>query len=411
MSHRAELAAPAIAARDKPSVGLRRTLTGVIGSGLVGYDPFDRRTWSGSSYQVFSRLRDRGCLHRAFGVEVSRLNQLWLKLRFVHPNRSIWRNHYYMSRAYREGLTRVVARRLRADDFDHDFFVLGAMFDIPSLRAGRAKCFSYHDGNLAQGLKSPYAPKGLSARRIDEGLSFERRIYLQTDRIFAMSEYLRRSFIEDFDVSPERVSVVGAGINLDEIPETVIGKRYDAKAILFIGVDFPRKGGPILLQAFRRVRDVHPDATLHIVGPPVLSIPLELAGGVTFHGFLNKSNPGDAAKLSTLFRECSLFVLPSLYEPFGIAPLEAMVHQIPAVVSRGWALRESVVPGVTGEHVEPGSVDDLAERLIELLRSPDTLKRWGSAARESVLAKFTWSHVVSRIIQEIEQVQSESTST
>jgi glycosyltransferase involved in cell wall biosynthesis len=387
--------------------GLSKRLTGIIGSGMIGYDPFDHKAWSGISYQIFSRLRDQGCLHRAFGVEVARLRKWLLMLRNVHPNRSIWREHYYMSQSYRDSLTRVVGQRLQLDDFEHDFFVLGAVYDVPRLVKSRSRCFSYHDGNLVQCLKSPYAPTGLSVKRIKEGVSFERRVYERTDRILVMSEYLRRSFVEDYGIPASRVAVVGAGVNLDEIPQVFPDKWYDTKQILFIGVDFARKGGPLLLKAFREVRAVHRSATLHIVGPAELHLPAELAGGVIHHGFLDKSVPSDAARLNELFCACSVFVMPSLYEPFGIAPLEAMIHQIPAVVSRAWALEEIVTPGVTGEHVAPGSIDDLVERLRTMLANPDLLQRLGVAARASVLERYTWPQVVSRIIAEISAIQEQ----
>ena len=79
--------------------------------------------------------------------------------------------------------------------------------------------------------------------------------------------------------------------------------------------------------------------------PRTLSIPLELAGGVRYHGFLSKSDPKDVEKLRELFRTCSLFVLPSLYEPFGIAPLEAnAVLEMRAAGGNGIAKRIQAWP-------------------------------------------------------------------
>lgn len=380
-------------------------LVGILGSGLIGYDAFDRRCWSGSSYYVFTELAQREMLHRAFGVEVSRPQRLALMLRHYHPNRNLWRSHYYMSRAYRNGLTRAVERRLRPSDFEFDFLQLGALYDVPRLVQGRALCFSYNDGNLAQNLKSPYAPQSVSTRRIDEGLKFERTVNQGLDRIFVMSDYLKRSFVNEYGISADRVSNVGAGVNLDAIPAPASRKLYDRQDIIFIGIDFPRKGGPQLLEAFRQVKRVHPRAVLHIVGPTRLDITPELESGVQFHGYLNKSIPEDWTKLKNLFERCSLFVMPSLYEPFGIAPLEAMLHQIPAVVSRAWALEEIVEDGVTGTHVEPGSVEDLVDRIATLLSDPAALERMGEAARDKVLREYTWPHVISRMVDEIQAVQ------
>ncbi len=379
-----------------------RTLVGILGSGLIGYDPFDRKSWSGISYYVFNELKKRHILHRAFGVEVSEPIKTLLRLRHIHRERTIWRLHYYMSQSYRDALTREVKRHLKPDDLDHDFLQFGAMYDVPALIEGRACCFSYHDGNLASSLKSPNTPTKLSARRVEEGLRFERAVYRGLDRIFVMSDYLRRSFIEDYNIPASRVCTLGAGVNLDTIPEPPSGKRYDTKEVLFIGVDFARKGGPQLLEAFRHVREVHPEATLHIVGPHTLNIRPDQERGVQFHGFLSKSSPKDWSTLRGLFERSSLFVLPSLYEPFGISILEAMLYQIPAVVSRAWAMEEMVMPGVTGEHVEPGSVNDLIDRLTTLLRSPELLKKMGETARNFVLQRHTWPQVIDRMIGEIE---------
>jgi glycosyltransferase involved in cell wall biosynthesis len=212
-----------------------------------------------------------------------------------------------------------------------------------------------------------------------------------------MSEYLRQSFINDFDVPPERVKSIGAGVNLEKIPEYFPNKNYERKEILFIGIDFARKGGWELLTAFKAVCEKHPTAKLHIVGPRELAIPIELQNGVTYHGFLRKADPVDCAKLEQLFRDCSLFVMPSLYEPFGIAPLEAMVYQLPCVVTNAWALKEMVAAGRTGELCEYKSVEDIAVKLTKLLDDPNLLRTMGEAARQHVLNYYTWEKVVGRL--------------
>jgi glycosyltransferase involved in cell wall biosynthesis len=208
---------------------------------------------------------------------------------------------------------------------------------------------------------------------------------------------LRRSFIDDFGVPAERVRSIGAGINLERPPEYFPGKDYGKKEILFIGIDFVRKGGWELLRAFRTLRERFPEAQLHIVGPRQLTIPSELHHGVQYHGFLRKTDPADGARLQGLFRTSSLFVMPSLYEPFGIAPLEAMAYQLPCVLTNGWALKEMVTPGETGELVECGNADDLADKLTRLWASPGKLREMGETARKRVLEHHTWDKVVARL--------------
>jgi glycosyltransferase involved in cell wall biosynthesis len=378
-----------------------KKLVGITGSGQIGRDPFDRQCWSGSSYFFFNRLGQRGALYRAFGVEVPAYKRYLYLARNLRLNRQTWRERFYMDPGYRDALTEEVRRRLQPDDFAHDFLQLGAMYNVPRLLDGRTRCFSYHDGNLAEALRSPNAPQGLGARVIDRALAYERTVYHGIHMVFSMSEYLRQSFIRDFDVPAQRVVNVGAGINLESVPEPVPGKRYDNREVLFVGVDFPRKGGWDLLKAFRGVRGRLPDARLHLVGPRELTIPAELQPGVVCHGFLNKNEPEGRARLADLWQRACLFAMPSLYEPFGIAPLEAMAHQIPCLVTGRWALREMVIPGETGDLVECGSVEDIEAKLTTLLGDPAALQRMGAAGRQRVLANYTWDKVVGRLIEAV----------
>jgi glycosyltransferase involved in cell wall biosynthesis len=375
-----------------------KKLVGICGSGLIGYDPLDRRTWSGSSYYLFTALRTRGVLCGAFGVEAARWRKLLLLARNLRFNRRLWRENFYLDSGYYDALTDAIGGKLQQYDLTQDFLQLGAIYDVPSLLGGRARCFSYHDGNLAETLRSPYAPQGLSPRKVERALSYERRVYHGMERVLAMSEYLRESFVRDFEVSPERVVNVGCGMNLEQLPEYQADKPYTRREVLFIGVDFSRKGGWELLRAFRAVHEKMPDAVLHLVGPRQLRIPADFQPGVVYHGFLSKSDPIQKAQLDALLRNCVLFVMPSLYEPFGIAPLEAMAHQLPCVLTNRWALREMIEPGRTGELVECGKVEDLAEKLRTLLRDPEQLRPMGEAARKFVLERFTWDKVADRML-------------
>lgn len=377
-------------------------ITGFIYTGGYRRSPFDTRLWSGISHRIFSELARRNRLHRAVGIALPLARTFKLLLRYPHWSRHALRERLQTSNAYREALTAEVARTLQADDLKGPCFQIGAMFDVPRALDGRARCFSYHDGCLAERLNSPLPSVSLSAREIDKALEFERRVYNSMERVFTFSQYLRDSIVKNYGVADERVTVLGSGINLDNIPEPAAGKRYDSQEILFIGVEFERKGGPQLLQAFRAVRDAYPAAVLHLVGPRKLRIAPPLDANVQYHGFLDKRVPHDRELLQELFQRASLFVMPSLYEPFGIAPLEAMANGIPAVVSNGWALPELVTPGVTGELVEVGSASDLAERIKALLASPERLQQMGEQGRREVLARYSWNNVVERLLAAID---------
>ena len=241
------------------------SFVGVIGSGNIGRDPFDPRSFSGISRNLFKTLEAGGALARAFGVEVPAPRRFALMALNFRPDRNLWRHSFYLDPRYYRALTEAVERSLQASDMEHTFLQLGAYYDVPSLVKGRTACTSYHDGNVAQMMHSPYFPSELR-RAAERAFEWERGIYRELTRIFTMSEYLRQSFIHDFGVPEDRVSNVGAGPNF-VIPEEIRPKDFGTKRILFVGIDFDRKGGDAVVDAFRIVRQSHPEAELHVARP------------------------------------------------------------------------------------------------------------------------------------------------
>jgi alpha-maltose-1-phosphate synthase len=369
-----------------------RELTVFVG-GSVGSDPYSPRTWSGTSRFLMAALSQQNLLDKAVGVELPRTHRYLLMLKNFRPNRGVWRKHFYFDPLYRRALSRAAAS---ISVKSACCLQIGAMFSLPTVFPGR-KCFSYHDGNLAQTVASGFGIEGVSRKRIDQALRYEEESARQMSRIFTFSEYLRKSFIDDYRISPDKVVTIGGAVNFDQIP-TVAAKDYANKKLLFIGVEFVRKGGPQLLKAFRVIRQLDPKTELNVVGPEQIG---DVPEGVVFHGRLSKSDPAQRQQLETLFRECTLYVMPSLYEPFGIAPLEAMCYQMPCLVTDGWAMREYVTPGLNGDLVESGSVEDLVSKLKTMMSDPQSLARMGARARERVLEQYTWDAVVSRIVPHV----------
>jgi glycosyltransferase involved in cell wall biosynthesis len=362
----------------------------VFFGGSVGADPYSPSTWSGIAPFLLNAMGSAGILDKAVGIRVPRVLNSWILAKNCSPNRAVWRKHFYFDPVYRNALTQA-ARSVPVTS--PVCMQIGHMFSLPTAFPGK-KCISYHDGNLPELLSSGFGIEGVERRRIDQALRYEEQAAQQMTAIFTFSEYLRQSFIRDYHCSPDKVFNVGGAVNLDTVPPADPGKDYHSPRILFIGTEFTRKGGPQILQAFRAVREAIPAVELHIAGPAQVD---NLPPGAFCHGHLSKADPDQKLKLESLFRDSTLFVLPSLYEPFGIAPLEAMLYQLPAVVTNAWALRECVTPGINGDLVEKGSVEDLITKLVQLLSSPDRLAIMGKQAREIVLTRYTWPAVAERM--------------
>jgi glycosyltransferase involved in cell wall biosynthesis len=213
----------------------------------------------------------------------------------------------------------------------------------------------------------------------------EMRAYQSAAAIATFSQRVAESLIVDYSVAPTKIQVVGAGANV--YPEYVT-RRDDGKTLLFVGKDFRRKGGVVLLRAFERLRRERPELKLLIAGPKEH---LELPPGATNLGLV----PPD--QLPELFAQSTLFVLPTLREPFGLAFLDAMACGLPCIGTDVEAVPEIIENGPTGLLVPTGNHVALADTIASLLDDPARAHAMGLRGRLKVDNGFLWKHVGQRL--------------
>jgi len=245
--------------------------------------------------------------------------------------------------------------------------------------------FVYTDHTHLANLKYPGAdPAQLSSPR---WISLETALYHRARANLVMSRFVRDSLIDDYGCAPEQVDVIGAAPNLPPPSAPLDNAGYSNRTVLFVGIDWERKGGPLLIEAFRKVREKLPDARLIIAGAsPDIQIPnVEIAGRVPL------------PQISNLLLRASVLALPSWREPQGINAIEALTHGIPVVASDVGAFPEVVSDGVTGRIVPAGDAPALASALIDLLSDPALCRSYGDAAREAALSRFSPAAVSQRM--------------
>jgi starch synthase len=143
---------------------------------------------------------------------------------------------------------------------------------------------------------------------------------------------------------------------------------------LFIGGDFPRKGGYLLLDAWQR-GGFAARARLHVVTDWNIGVPLPEGVDVE-RGII-----GQTARWAAVWRDADLFVMPTQNEAFGLVYQEAAAAGLPAIGSRLNAVPEIVADGTTGILIAPTSRDELISALDRLITSAELSERMGSAAR------------------------------
>lgn len=284
-------------------------------------------------------------------------------------------------------IKRMMAERLRGGDYAFSF-QMQSLFDasVPGLPH-----FVYTDHTLLANKQYPgYHPRQLYH---PAWMQLEPSIYQNATLVFTRSSHVSRSMIEDYGCDPARVKCVYAGSNAPVNPQAAPAERYASQNILFVGIDWERKGGPELAAAFALVRATHPAATLTIVGcnPPITDPGVQVVGRVP------------VAELPQYYQNAAVFCMPTKLEPFGIVIVEAMAYGLPVVATNLGAMTDMVVPGKNGALVEPGTVFELAAALSTIIGDPARCQRYGARSSE-IAARYNWDAVGQRMRDHIRAV-------
>jgi glycosyltransferase involved in cell wall biosynthesis len=212
-------------------------------------------------------------------------------------------------------------------------------------------------------------------------LAVEKTVYESARMTFTTSTFAGRSLVEDYGLATERTACVFSGTNVHLATEPV-SKPFRG-VVLFVGVDWKRKGGPDLVAAFLQIADRHPEARLRIVGctPPVSHPRIEALGRLSLEA------------TAAQFEDADIFCLPSYHEPSAVALVEAQLYGLPVVTTNVGGSPDRLIAGETGYLVAAGDVPGLADALSRLLADPERCRTMGTAGRRFARERFTWEAV------------------
>ncbi len=300
-----------------------------------------------------------------------------------------FRSHMLKTSYFFHRSRRALLQRLGSRHYDFTFQTQ-SLFDasIPG-----TPHFIYTDHTHLENLKYPAWTAATPLSR--DWAELERSAYHNASMVFTMSANISQSLVQVYGCSAESVECVYAGSNVSATArETGDDGRFRGKNILFVGVDWERKGGPVLLEAFRSLKHRHPDATLTVVGctPSIHQHGVRVIGRVPL------------SEVASYYRTASIFCLPTLNEPFGLVFLEAFSYGLPIIATRIGAIAEIVQHGESGYLVAPKNAVELADRLNSLLDDPALCARLGSHGRDWVGGRYSWDATGARIASHIERV-------
>ena len=325
-------------------------------------------------------------------ANLSGLPRLLNALRVMHPNRRIWQERFYKNLPTFDARSRKANRALSALKGQVDGVLqIGVMFDAQRTSTGLPSVI-YTDYTAQLSAARPAAGRSpLPPQQRAAWIARERQAFASAAHVFTRAAFVRQSVLQDYQLPSEKVSVVGGGVNLPALPELPARDPQRAPVILFIGKEFHRKGGDVLLQAFSQLQSRFPQARLRLLThrpPQTADTPPQVEW---------LAPTWDRAAVARLYAEADVFVLPSRLETWGDVLLEAMAYGLPCVGVAGEAMPEIIQDGQTGRIVPPQDAAALALALEELLSSHTQRQAMGLAGRQRVETQFTWDHVGRRM--------------
>jgi glycosyltransferase involved in cell wall biosynthesis len=189
------------------------------------------------------------------------------------------------------------------------------------------------------------------------------------DRVIAVSYFTRNTIISRYGISGEKVEVVHNGVERNgnwSLVETGIDK--DEKIVLFLGRITMQKGPEYFLQAAKKVLEVMDNVKFVMAGAGDLmhravemAAELDIGHKVLFTGFLCGED------VRKIYKMADLYVMPSVSEPFGIAPLEALENDVPVIISKQSGVSEVLKHALK---VDFWDVKEIANKIVAVLKHP-----------------------------------------
>lgn len=325
----------------------------------------------------------------------------------THEWTDVWKQRYTFSGKYGANLMEEVARYAMvaaqvAKDLEGQFDVIHAH-----------DWLTYFAGIAAKRVSGKPLVVHMHATEFDRsGENINRRVYAiekagmqAADRVIAVSELTRRIVIGKYGIPADKVVTVHNAVRFGESEEAVPERAVKDKVVTFLGRITYQKGPDYFVEAaakvLQRVSDVRfvmagsGDLMNHVVRRVAQ---LGIADRFHFTGFLK------GGEVQRMFRLSDVYVMPSVSEPFGISPLEAMRSGVPVIISRQSGVAEVLDYAIK---VNYWDVDALADAIYGLLTYPALGRMFASKGLEEVTG-LKWTNAAAKIRTVYETVVAEA---
>ena len=214
------------------------------------------------------------------------------------------------------------------------------------------------------------------------------------DKVIAVSKYTAQMIMSRYRIDTGKIRIIHNAFSLPTDTKMTKERIFKGPTVLFLGRITLQKGPDYYLEVAEKVLKVHPEARFIIAGTGDMSrhllrksAAMRLKNRFLFTGFLNRK------QVECILRAADIYVLPSVSEPFGISPLEAMAFGITSIISKQSGVAEVVNHAFK---IDYWDVDLWAETINHLIENPDNCQKMGIEAMHEV-NRIQWDEAAEKI--------------
>lgn len=339
------------------------------------------KSWSGTNYSLMSALMKQESV-KDVGIVYNKIEKIAIKVA------------YKINITFGELLINFI-RKQKTKNIDNS-----PTIEIGDLNEKIKRYYIYQDMSIPSLIyiknNNPLAFKytgfdKYTSKQLEKRLEIQMKMYNNSSGIFTMSKWLANNLKENTNISKEKIHFVGAGIN---VPKELIDiyQKKEKNKILFVGRDFERKGGKIVLEAFNVLKNKYNSkAILYIAGPK--KNPNEKCyNGVEFLGDISYN------ELSKYFNLCDIFCMPSYYEAYGIVFAEALIYGLPCIARNDFEMKEFIKDGYNGYLINDDDIEQLALKMDKLLNNDEIIENV-KKEKQNYIEQYSWDNVAKRMLK------------
>lgn len=356
-------------------------------------NPFDKNSWSGTDFYVRKALEQAGNeVHCIYGLKPSVTFRNFLPKFKARISGKVYDSSRTIE--FCNKWAKFIKSKIQPDT---DCIVSLSTIPIAHLHTA-TPIYVYIDAVYEQ-LRNLYNSNcKYDISNIAESNVIEKIALLNCRRIFTAAGATRNAISKLYDISPSSIDIIPMGANIDSYPdESIIRNNASTKAnsrevnILFIGVEWYRKGADLVLKTLDRlIENSDLNLKLNLVG--LKEIPCTLPHYAINHGFLDKNNPLDMNRLTNLMSEATFLMVPSRAEAYGLVFCEANAFGVPVLSLAQGGLLTIVKNGVNGFIFnENDFLAKASETILHYHRNPDEYKHLCLSSYHRFRQSLNWN--------------------